>query len=334
MKVLAIIPARSGSKSIKDKNIQSFFGKPLLVHSIEHALESELIDKVILSTDSTEYAEIGRQAGAEVPFIRPESISQDFSTDLEVFIHALEFLAEHQSYRPDFIVHLRPTSPVRNVKDIDLMIRRLKENPQADSIRAITRSKETPFKMWFNDETGWLKPVVEQERYREAYNMPRQLLPQAFIQTASIDVIRAQTIMDKKSMTGEHILGYEIENFIDIDNYADFEHALSESFKISEGKRYCIDLDGVIAHIATNMDYSLARPNLEIIQKVNTLYERGNYIIIFTARGTKTGIDWREITIGQLKDWGVKYHEFHLGKPWADYYIDDRNVLVSQLLKS
>ncbi len=334
MKVLAIIPARSGSKSIKDKNIQSFFGKPLLVHSIEHALECKLIDRVILSTDSEAYAQIGRLAGAEVPFLRPADISQDLSTDLEVFQHALSYLAEQESYVPDIVVHLRPTTPVRNVEDIDRMIMMLGNTPDSDCVRAIFKLKDTPFKMWFKGDDNKIVPVVSDKHFPEAYNMPRQALPQAYMQTASIDVIRTTTIMKKNSMTGEHILGYEVAEFIDIDHLEDFEQALAASYRSGQGKRYCFDMDGVIAHLSPNNDYNLAKPNIEVIEKVNALYDLGNYIIIFTARGSATGIDWHQISLDQLNAWGVRHHEFRTGKPNADFYIDDKNLLITQLLKS
>jgi CMP-N-acetylneuraminic acid synthetase len=334
LKVLAIVPARSGSKSIKDKNIQSFFGKPLLVHSIEHALESKLIDRVILSTDSEAYAQIGRQAGAEIPFLRPTGIAGDLSTDLEVFQHALTYLAEQESYFPDIVVHLRPTTPVRNVEDIDQMITMLVNAPHGDCIRAIFKLKDTPFKMWFKGEDHTIVPVVSNEHFPEAYNIPRQALPQAYMQTASIDVIRATTITEKNSMTGDTILGYEVSEFIDIDHLEDFEQALAASYRTGQGKRYCFDMDGVIAHLSPDNDYNLAMPNTSVIEKINALYDLGNYIIIFTARGSATGIDWHQVSVDQLNAWGVRHHEFRTGKPNADFYIDDKNLLITQLLKS
>src|SRR4030042_3642677 len=118
-KILAIVPARSGSKTVLDKNIRFIAGKPLLAPSIEHALASKLINRTIVSTDSPAYAEIAREYGAQVPFLRPTDISQDTSTDLEVFIHALNWLREQEGYVPDICVHLRPTYPIRNVDDID-----------------------------------------------------------------------------------------------------------------------------------------------------------------------------------------------------------------------
>lgn len=306
----------------------------MLVHSIEHALESKLIDRVLLSTDSEAYAQIGRLAGAEVPFLRPPDIAQDLSTDLEVFQHALTYLADHESYIPDIVVHLRPTTPVRNVEDIDRMITLLGKTPDSDCVRAIFKSKDTPFKMWFKGDGNMIVPVVSDKHFPEAYNMPRQALPQAYMQTASIDVIRATTIVEKNSMTGNTILGYEVSEFIDIDHLEDFEKALAASYRSGQGKRYCFDMDGVIAHLSPNNDYNLAKPNMEVIEKVNALYDLGNYIIIFTARGSATGIDWHQISLDQLNTWGVRHHEFRTGKPNADFYIDDKNLLITQLLKS
>jgi len=151
VEILAIIPARSGSKSIKDKNIRIVGGKPMLVHSVEHARASKLVTRVILSTDSPEYAEIGRKAGAEVPFIRPACYAADDSLDIDVFEHALAWLKENEGYEPDVVVHLRPTFPTRNPEDIDKMVELLLDHPECDCVRSVAESKETPFKMWVID---------------------------------------------------------------------------------------------------------------------------------------------------------------------------------------
>ncbi|MCR5829304.1 MAG: acylneuraminate cytidylyltransferase family protein [Lachnospiraceae bacterium] len=151
MEVLALIPARSGSKSIKDKNIRIVGGKPMLVHSVEHALASKFVTRVILSTDSEEYARIGREAGAEVPFIRPAEFAADDSLDIDVFEHALNWLKENEGYEPDIIVHLRPTFPTRDPDDIDKMVDLILDHPEADCVRSVAEAKETPFKMWFVD---------------------------------------------------------------------------------------------------------------------------------------------------------------------------------------
>jgi CMP-N,N'-diacetyllegionaminic acid synthase len=123
--VLALIPARSGSKGIPDKNIATFGGKPMLAHSIEHALQAPSVTRTVVSTDSEVYANIARQWGAECPFLRPAEISGDLSTDLEAIQHALKWLDEHEGYRPQICVHLRPTYPRRRVEDIERCIARL-----------------------------------------------------------------------------------------------------------------------------------------------------------------------------------------------------------------
>lgn len=148
MEILAIIPARSGSKSVKNKNIRILNGKPMMAYSIEHALSCSRINRVIVSTDSEKYASIARQHGAEVPFIRPEEISGDESLDIEVFEHALKFLKENEDYIPDIVVQLRPTYPIRCIEDINNTIKMLIENETADSIRCLAPAKETPYKMW------------------------------------------------------------------------------------------------------------------------------------------------------------------------------------------
>ncbi len=343
--VLAVIPARSGSKTTPDKNIRLIAGKPLLAYSIEHALASKLIDRTIVSTDSPVYAEIARQYGAEVPFLRPAEISQDTSTDLETFTHALNWLSENEGYVPDVCVHLRPTYPIRKAEDIDNAIQILLDNPDIDSVRSITPSKDTPFKMWFRGEEGLLSPVVR-TYITEACNLPRQLLPETFTQNGCIDVVRTTVITEMKSMTGSKIFGYTMDNNFDIDTEQQLkraeEYLKQDSVttedknsrltnKRGEVKTLCFDIDGVISTLVPGNQYDLAEPIKNNIQLVNSLYEQGHQIILFTARGSATGIDWLHLTRKQLTEWGVNYHKLLFGKPVADYYIDDKLLSMEQL---
>ena len=105
-KILALIPARSGSKSVVNKNIRKINGKPMMAYSIEHAKASKYINRIIVSTDSEEYAQIAREYGAETPFIRPAEYATDTALDIDVFAHALSFLKEKEDYVPDIIVQL------------------------------------------------------------------------------------------------------------------------------------------------------------------------------------------------------------------------------------
>ncbi len=335
MEILAIIPARSGSKSIKHKNIQSIHGTPLMAYSIEFACKSKLITRVILSTESEDYAAIGKAHGAEIPFLRPEALAQDLSTDWEVFYHALKWLEEKENYKPDLVVHLRPTSPFRKQEDLDKMVEIVMNNPDADCIRTMTKNVDPPYKMWFLNENGYANPVIRDERFAHSYDMPRQNLPITYIHNAAIDIIRPNTILNKKSMAGDKVLGYIMNDRVDIDYPDQLAAAINNSMHIDDlkNKTFCFDIDGVIAHISPNIQYDLAQPFVENIEIVNKLYDLGNHIVLFTARGSKTGINWLEITDKQMRRWGVKFHEVKVGKPFADYYVDDRLIDVNQLGK-
>lgn len=338
MQVLAVIPARSGSKGIPHKNIRIVAGKPLIAHSIEQARASRTITRTIVSTDSELYAEIARKFGAEVPFIRPAEFARDDSTDLEVFQHALGWLREHEGYQPDVCVHLRPTHPVRKVQDIDAIVEILLSNPNIDSVRSVVPAEETPYKMWLRSPDGFLTPVASLD-VEEPYNLPRQLLPPAYVQNASIDAVRSDVIVKHKSMTGRRIHGYVMEAFHDIDTEeqlrsAEIAMAGDSRSRLSddEGKRtFCFDIDGVIATIVPNNDYSCASAMDDNIALINELFDDGNKIVLFTARGSMTGLDWQETTKHQLASWGVRYHELRFGKPAADYYVDDRMISIQEL---
>ena len=328
-KVLALIPARSGSKSVPHKNIRKIDEKPMMAYSIEHALTSNYVNRVIVSTDSEEYAQIAREYGAEVPFIRPAEYATDTALDLEVFDHALRFLEETEAYVPDIVVQLRPTYPVRDVSDIDAMVEILMKDETIDSVRTVSPAKEIPYKMWHLSTEGLLEPILKE--IPEAYNMPRQQLPVVMYQNANIDVIRTRVILEDHSMSGRKIAGYQMNHNFDVDTEEEFARA-AEFLKIKRGgKRFVFDIDGVIAEFNENLDYAYALPNEKMIRIVNRLYDYGNEIVLFTARGYVTKIDWRKETENQMKRWGVRYHELHMGKPNADYYVDDKMLSLEFL---
>ena len=226
VEVLAVVPARGGSKSIPRKNIKLLGGYPLISYSIAAGLNARFVNRVIVSTDDEEIADIASSWGAEAPFQRPSELAQDDSPDLPVFQHALRWLSEHESYRPDIIVQLRPTSPFRPVDCVDRAVTALIENPSADSVRAVVPSGQNPYKMWRIDQTGAMKPLLPSES-PEPYNMPRQMLPLTYWQTGDVDVVRYTTIMDKNSMSGEtiHPLALEPAYTLDIDTDNDWERA-------------------------------------------------------------------------------------------------------------
>lgn len=224
--ILAIIPARGGSKSIPRKNILPFAGHPLVAYSIAAGLAAKTVTRVIVSTDDEEIAAISRCYGAETPFTRPAEYSQDQTPDLPVFQHALNWLAEHEDYRPEIIVQLRPTSPFRRVAHIDEAVHRLLAYPEADAVRTVCIPFQNPYKMWRLDTSGFMRPLLETE-FAEPYNMPRQALPDVYWQTGYVDAAWAKTILTKNSMTGDHILPLVIDpsQWIDIDSPDDWRRA-------------------------------------------------------------------------------------------------------------
>lgn len=337
MQVLALIPARSGSKGIPHKNIRPFRDKPLMAHSIEQARACRLIDRTLVSTDSAEYADIARQYGADVPFLRPPEISGDLTTDLQVFEHALAWLDANEEFVPEICVHLRPTYPRRTVHDLTNIIQLLIDNPQFDSVRSIALAPDTPYKMWFRAKDGLLQPVVQLEQ-QESYNMPRQMLPPVFLQNACIDAVRTRVIREQHSMTGTTIYGYVMAENYDIDTELQFSAAEASRPALSDLKfarepgTFCFDIDGVIATLTPNNAYDQAGPQNEMIRAINFLYDRRYHIVLYTARGSATQVDWTRLTEQQMRVWGVRYHELRFGKPPADYFIDDKLLSMTEIL--
>jgi len=226
MNILAIIPARGGSKGIKDKNIIDLAGYPLIAYSIVAAKSSSKIERILCTTDSKKIAKIAEEYGAWVPFLRPRKLAGDYTPDLPVFLHAINWLKKNENYIPDIIVHLRPTTPIRFKQDIDKAIERLIESSSADSLRAVCPSPYTPYKMWLK-KGKFIEPLLKIPGIDEPYNMPRQKLPQVYWQTGYIDIIKIKTLTELKSMTGKRILPYFIsrEIVVDIDNKYDLKRA-------------------------------------------------------------------------------------------------------------
>lgn len=210
-KILAIIPARGGSKRVPRKNIRLLGGKPLIAYTIEHAKQSKYINRVIVSTEDEEIAKVAKEWGAEVPFMRPEELAGDTIVDFPVFEHALNWLKENEGYEPDVVVQLRPTSPLRKVEDVDAAIALLFANPDADSVRTVLRAEPSPYKMYKMREDGLLSPIITVEGVAEGYNLPGQKLPPAYRHIGTADVIWPRTLLEKKQMSGEKILGSLVE---------------------------------------------------------------------------------------------------------------------------
>lgn len=204
--VLAIVPARAHSSRIPHKNTRPLAGKPLISYTFDSAKGSSYLDRIVLASDDAAAGEIAKREGIEWPFVRPDEVSGDLSPDIEVFRYTLNWLQEHEGYSPDIVVHLRPTSPLRTSKHIDQAIELLAAHPEVDSVRTVTEPEQSPYKMYALDEEGFLKPLLRIQDMPDAYNMPQQSLPTAYKHVGYADVAWRRTIIEKDSMTGEHIL--------------------------------------------------------------------------------------------------------------------------------
>lgn len=228
MQILALVPARGGSKSVPRKNIRLLAGEPLIAYTLREAQKSRYITRLVVSTEDEEIARVARQYGAEVPFLRPGELALDHVPDLPVFQHCLAWLKEKEGYQPDMIVHLRPTAPLRTVDYIDKGIQLLLEPLPADSARSVCRAGQHPLKMW-SVKNGYLVPFVPESAsgIREAYNKPRQELPSAYIQNGAVDVVWAEVILQKGSMAGSVIRAFIMseEESVNIDSPLDWELA-------------------------------------------------------------------------------------------------------------
>jgi CMP-N-acetylneuraminic acid synthetase len=223
--VLALIPARGGSKGIPHKNIRPFAGFPLIAYSIVAALQAGTVTRVIVSTDDPEIAGVARAFGAEVPFMRPAELAADRTTDLPVFQHALSWLADNQDYHPAVVLHLHATSPVRPHGFIDQAVHTLQEHPQAECVRSVVLPGQNPYKMWqIDSQSGCMLPLLAIPGIAEPYNTPRQLLPDVYLQTGHVNAILPAAILSG-SMTGKIIfpLIIDAQYEVDMDTLADWE---------------------------------------------------------------------------------------------------------------
>ena len=210
MHILALIPARGGSKGIPRKNLLEIDGKPLIAYAIEQALASRHVTRTMVSTDDVEIADVARRYGAEVPFLRPAEYAQDLSPDLDVFRHALGWLRDVEGYACDLVVHLRPSAPARRVELIDQAIDAMLAHPEADSLRSVSAPAQTAYKMW-RIVGGYLQPLVAVDGMPEPYSAPRQALPMVYWQNGYVDIVRPRVVLDRGMMAGRRILPFLIE---------------------------------------------------------------------------------------------------------------------------
>lgn len=210
---------------MKNKNIQLLGGKPLIEYTIKAALASTYLDRVVVSTDNEAIAKIATASGADVPFRRPPEISGKDSTEVAFHLHAIEWLQQNQNYFPDYVVNLYPTSPFRTTASIDAAVKSILDHPDADGLRSVTKCSEHPYKMWSKEEL-YLKYFVDHPD-PQVHTLSYHLLPEVFIQNASIYIIKTKVLMDQKTTLGRNMICFEMSNLesVDINSPLDMEFA-------------------------------------------------------------------------------------------------------------
>jgi len=223
MKILGLVPARGGSKGIKNKNIRNFAGKPLINHSIKILKEIKSIDKIIVSTDSKKIAQIAKNYGAEIPFLRPKKISQDNTPMLDVLKHCVNYLKKSENYVPDAILLLQPTSPIRNSKMILQAINLLK-NSNATSVISVAEVKTYPY-LSFSNKGKFLKPLYP----KFEKNTLRQKQKPVYFPTGSFYIFKTSNLSNYNSLYGPRILPFIIkEKQLNVDIDVPFDWFVAE----------------------------------------------------------------------------------------------------------
>jgi N-acylneuraminate cytidylyltransferase len=182
------------------------------------------VSRVIVSTDSDEYGEIAKSYGAEVPFLRPIDISGDKSTDYELFLHALNWFKENENILPEFLLHLRPTTPLRDPVIMEEGVKLFLENVErATSLRSGHIAPESPYKWFLKDENNYFKGLRD-DLTPEKINLPRQSFPQVYIPDGYIDILKSHVILNTGTLHGDKMLVFESPFCVEVDTNNDFEY--------------------------------------------------------------------------------------------------------------
>lgn len=233
MNNVALIPARSGSKRISDKNIRMFNGVPLLVHSINAAKESGLFSRIICVTDSESYAQIATDHGAEVPLLRPNSTATDTSPDFEWVAWILTYMASEGNVFQTYSI-LRPTSPFRKASTIQRAHQAFLSAPEADSLRAIKLCSEHPGKMWIVDGQK-MSPFIDKKIGNTAWHSsPYAALPNIYVQDASLEISKPEVLFRTQSISGTNVLPFISQGYEGFDINTEEDWILAEALLAAE----------------------------------------------------------------------------------------------------
>ncbi len=220
MKVFALVTARSGSKGVPDKNIKHIGGHSLLDWSIKSSLKSQSITQVYLSTDSQDYANIGKECGALVPFLRPKELASDTANDLDVIKHFLSVIDD----KPDALVHIRPTTPLRDPSILDkAIVMFFNKKNELTSLRSVHEMSESAYKSFEVNDKGFLATIGSVESAEKA-NLPRQAFPKTYVANGYVDVLEPNYIFKENKLHGDKILAFQTPVVTEVDSIEDLEY--------------------------------------------------------------------------------------------------------------
>lgn len=224
-RAVAFVPARSGSERVPGKNVRPLAGHPLLAYAIETALQSGTFERVVVSTDSEEIAEVARWYGADVPFLRPEEYATSTSPDVEWLLHTLERLDEEF----ELCAIVRATNPFRGPDVLLRGVQQLLDTPEADSLRAVQLVKQHPGKTWVLDESRrTMRPLLDQSHLDVAWHAGQYpALPEVYIQNSALEIMRTQAVLGTRTREGRVVAPYFTEGYegLNVDDEEDWERA-------------------------------------------------------------------------------------------------------------
>jgi CMP-N-acetylneuraminic acid synthetase len=225
-KIVSLIGARGGSQGIKNKNIIDVGGQPLISYPILDSLRCSYIEETYVSTDCEEIASIAKEFGANVPFIRPKEYASDTATDYDYFKHFISWFYITYDEYPLYIIHLRPTTPIRNKEYLENAIEKIIAYPHSTSLRSVEELNECSYKMFKLGQEGlYLEGLYEDYKGIKDYsNLPRQQFPKEYKPNGYIDIIKPKCMLESSSLHGNKILSYITPKSIEIDTKEDLEY--------------------------------------------------------------------------------------------------------------
>lgn len=220
--IISIIPARGGSKGVPGKNIKLLGGYPLIAYSIIASKLSNKIKRTVISTDSQEIADIAKKYGAKAPFLRPAELASDNSPDIDFVLHAINWFEKNEGRAPDYFVHLRPTTPLRDPLIIDSAIELMVNSFEATALRSGHEAPESPYKWFIRDDNGYFRGILP-DYSNDRLNAPRQSFPAAYIPNGYVDVLKTSFIKGTNNLHGDKMIGFVSPFCNEVDTIGDFE---------------------------------------------------------------------------------------------------------------